>query len=400
MNEDFKKKFALAGFGMVTSRQLGISGRSLLVEAARLAIADAGLKREDIDGSVELRRAGGGGERVWQSDAFPRVLGLPVKFFYTIGRGGALISMGAISAMKLLELGIANYVVLAGAVSDWTHSQQAKAKTKGHRGMGGTIEKEGYWGKPFGDLRAVSHHSFFASRHMHVYGTTSRQFGAIAVAQRKWAQMNPKAQMYGRTMTIEDHQNSPVFVHPYHLYDICQVSDGAVAAVLTTADRAKDCPRAPIYVLGIGFGEAIEKLWWEKRNYTHLAVESAKKAAFAQAGIELKDIDLAQLYDCFTGEVLFQLEDYGWCKKGEGGAFAEEGHTAPGGDVPVNTGGGLLSAYHYGDLTGLSEAMVQLRGEAGERQVKDAKICLVTGHGGEMLSPGMCSIHGTLLLGR
>ncbi len=400
MDEQFSKKFAIAGFGMVTNNKLGVSGRSLQVEAARLAIADAGLKREDIDGSVELRRAGGGGERIWWSDAFPRVMGLPVKFYFCIGRGGALISLGAIAAMKYLELGIAKYVLIAGAVSDWSHSQQAKMKTKGHRGMAATIQKEGYWSRPFGDLRAASHHSFFASRHMHVYGTKSRHFGAIAVAQRKWAQMNPQAQMYGRPMTIEDHQNSPVFVHPYHLLDLCQVSDGAVAVVLTLADRAKDCAREPIYIRGIGFGEAIEKLWWEKQNYTHLAVESAKKSAFEQAGITLKDIDLAQLYDCFTGEVLFQLEDYGWCKKGEGGPFAEEGHTAPGGDVPVNTSGGLLSAYHYGDLTGLSEAIIQLRGEAGERQVKDAQTCLVSGHGGEILSPGMCSIHSTLILGR
>jgi acetyl-CoA acetyltransferase len=400
MSENFNGKFAIAGFGMVTSQKIGISGRSMQVEAARLAIADAGLKREDIGGTIDLRRAGGGGERVWWSDAFPRVMGLPAKFYFCIGRGGALISLGIMAAAKFLELGIADYVVLAGAVSDWSQAQAAKAKSKGRRGMGTMVQKEGYWGKPFGDLQAVSHHSFFASRHMHVYGTKSKDFGAIAVAQRKWAQMNPKAQMYGRTMTIEDHQSSPIFVYPYHLFDMCQVSDGAVAVVLTLADRAKDCAREPILVRGIGFGEAIDHLWWEKKNYTHLAVDTAKKQAFGQAGMELKDIDVAQLYDCFTGEVMFQLEDYGWCKKGEGGAFVEAGHTSPGGDVPVNTSGGLLSAYHYGDLTGLSEAIIQLRGEAGARQVKNARTCLVTGHGGEILSPGMCSIHTTLILGR
>jgi acetyl-CoA acetyltransferase len=201
-------------------------------------------------------------------------------------------------------------------------------------------------------------------------------------------------------MTIEDHQNSPVLVHPYHILDMCQVSDGAVAVVLTTAERAKDCPRDPLYVLGVGFGEAMEKLWWEKKNYQHLAVDTAKAQAFEQSGLELKDIDTAQLYDCFTGEVMFQLEDYGWCKKGEGGAFVEAGNTSPGGTIPVNTSGGLLSAYHYGDLTGLSEAIIQLRGEGGARQVKNARTSLVTGHGGEILSPGMCSIHTTLLLGR
>ena len=400
MGKDFKNKLAIVGLGRVTGKQPNTTVRSIQVEAVRLAIKDAGLKREDIDGAVELPMFAGSSDRPRPTDAFPRVLGLPVKFFYCAGRGGAMASMGIITATKFLELGIAKYVALVHAVTDWSDAQKVKEQVKGHRGMGGRIEKAGYWGKPFGDLRAVSHHSFFAARHMHEYGTTSEQFGAIAVSLRKWAQMNPQAQMYGRTMTIEDHQNSPVLVHPYHLFDICQVSDGAVAFILTTADRARDCPKPPVSVMGVGFGEAMEKLWWEKKNYTHLAVETAKSQAFEQAGIELKDIDTAQLYDCFTGEVLFQLEDYGWCKKGEGGSFAEAGHIAPGGDTPVNTGGGLLSAYHYGDLTGFSEAVLQLRGEAGERQVDDAKICLVSGHGGEILSPGMCSIHSTLILGR
>jgi len=400
MGEDFKNKFAIVGMGILTGRRPDVSIRSLQVEAVRLAMEDAGLQRQDIDGAVELPMYAGSSDRPRPTDAFPRVMGLPVKFFYSVGRGGAMASMGVITATKFLELGIAKNVALVHAATDWADAQKAKERTKGHRGMGGRIEKAGYWGKPFGDLRAVSHHSFFAARHMHEYGTTSRDFGAIAVSQRKWAQMNPQAQMYGRPMTIEDHQNSPILVEPYHLFDLCQVSDGAVAFILTTAERAKDRPKPPVYVKGVGFGEAMEKLWWEKKNYTHLAVESAKAQAFSQAGIELKDIDLAQLYDCFTGEVLFQLEDYGWCPKGEGGAFAEAGHIAPGGDVPVNTSGGLLSAYHYGDLTGLSEAMLQLRGEAGERQVKDARLCLVSGHGGEILSPGMCSIHSTLILGR
>ena len=235
---------------------------------------------------------------------------------------------------------------------------------------------------------------------MHEYGTTSQQLGGISVAQRQWACLNPRAKFYGRPITLEDHQNSDILVYPYHLLDICVVSDGAVAFVLTTAERAKDTPKPPVYIMGIGYGEAMEHLWWEKQNYTRLAVETAKEQAFGQAGIELGDIDVAQLYDCFTSEVLFQLEDYGWCEKGEGGPFVEEGHLGPDGDLPINTSGGLLSAYHYGDMTGLSESVMQLRGEAADRQVKDAEIALVTGHGGEILSPAMCSIHTSLILRR
>lgn len=373
-----------------------VTARAAEAEAARLAIEDAGLRREDIDGALQLRRTGGGGERATFSDAFPRILGLPFNFYFNVGRGGALAGLGIATAIGFLELGVATHVVLAGSVDDWTRTRQSKER--GYRGMV-HVPKEGYWGKPFGDLRAPSHHSWLAARHMHEFGTTSRQLGMIAVQQRAWACRNPRAKMYGRPITVEDHQASPYVVEPYHLLDICLVSDGAVGFVLTTAERAKALARRPVYILGFGSGEVAASLWWEKRNYTYMAVAKAKERAFAQAEITLDDVDFAQLYDCFTGEVLFQLEDYGWCGKGEGGPFVEGGRIGPGGSIPVNTSGGLLSAYHYGDLTGLSEAVIQLRGAGGERQVEGARVGIVTGHGGELISPGMCSIHTTLVLG-
>src|SRR5262245_8477856 len=193
---------------------------------------------------------------------------------------------------------------------------------------------------------------------------------------------------------------APMVIEPYRLLEMCVVNDGGMAFVVTTAERARDLRRKPIWVLGAGFGEAMERLWWEKANYTQLAVQTAKDLAFREAGITIHDVDFAGLYDCFTGEVLFQIEDYGWCKKGEGGDFVRNGRLAPGGPLAINTSGGLLSGYHLGELTHMAEAIAQLRGEAGERQVADAQIGLVTGHGGEILSPGMCSTHGTLVLGR
>jgi acetyl-CoA acetyltransferase len=235
---------------------------------------------------------------------------------------------------------------------------------------------------------------------MAVYGTTSEQLGAISVQQRAWACRNPEAKMYGRPITLEDHQNSPLVVEPYHLLDISQVSDGAIAFILTTRERAADLQKPVVSVLGQGFGEVAAELWWEKKNFTEMAVANAKKQAFEEAGITLDDIDVAQLYDCFTAEVLFQLEDYGWAKKGEGGPFVAQGNIGPGGSIPVNTSGGLLSCYHLGDLTGMAEAIRQVRGEAGERQVPDCEVALTTGHGGELVSPGMCSIHTTTLLGK
>jgi acetyl-CoA acetyltransferase len=391
------KRCAIIGMGMITGLQEGKTPRLLEAEATRLAIKDAGIKNSDVNGAMQLRRTGGGGERAVLTDAYPRVLGLPVNFYYTVGRGGCVAGLAVAQAISFLNLGIADYVVLTGAVDD--KSRANESKKQGFRGMK-HMEKEGYYAKPFGDLIAPSHHSFFASRHMHEYGTTSEQFGAISVQQRQWAQKNPQAFFYGRPITIEDHQNSPYIVEPYHLLDICLVSDGAVSVVMTTEDRAKDAKNPPVWVSGIGFGEVMAELWWEKKNYTTLAVKTAKEQALRQAGITLDDIDCAQLYDCFTGEVLFQLEDYGWCEKGEGGAFVEAGNIGPGGRIPVNTSGGLLSAYHFGDLTGLSEAVMQIRGEAGERQIENCEFALVTGHGGEVLSPAMCSIHSSLILGR
>jgi acetyl-CoA acetyltransferase len=369
----------------------------MAAEAARRAIADAGLSIKDIDGALDLRRTGGGGDRANYSDVFTRVLGVPAQFYFTVGRGGALAGLATAVATGFLDRGLANYVLCVGAVDDWTKAQATKKK--GFRGMS-HADKEGYWGKPLGDVRAASHHSWMAARHMAVYGTTSEQLGAISVAERAWACLNPEAKMYGRPITIEDHQNSPWVVEPYHLLDVSLVSDGAIAFVLTTEERAKDCAQQPVYVQGQGFGEVAAELWWEKRNFTEMAVAPAKAKAFEQAGLSgVEDVDCVQFYDCFTAEVLFQLEDYGFCEKGQGGPFVASGAIGPGGSIPVNTGGGLLSNWHLGDLTGWAEGVTQLRKQAGERQVPDCEVVLATGHGGELVSPGMCSIHTSTILG-
>ncbi|MFI6350308.1 thiolase family protein [Streptomyces sp. NPDC050560] len=397
MTTSSRPDLAIAGLGVVAGPQQGRSQRMMAAEAARLAVEDAGLRVSDIDGAIDLRRTGGGGDRGSYSDAFTRVLGLPAEFYFVVGRGGALAGLGIAAASGFLQRGLAKYVILVGAVDDWSKSR--KSKEQGHRGMA-HAEKEGYWGKALGDLRAASHHSWMAARHMAVYGTTSEQLGAISVQQRAWACRNPEAKMYGRPITIEDHQNSPWVVEPYHLFDISQVSDGAIAFVLTTRERARDLAKPGVDVLGQGFGEVAADLWWEKKNFQQMAVHNARRQAFAESGLGLDDIDCAELYDCFTAEVLFQLEDYGWCEKGEGGPFVAAGNIGPGGSIPVNTGGGLLSCYHLGDLTGFAEAVRQLRGEAGERQIEDCEVALTTGHGGELVSPGMCSIHTTTLLGK
>jgi acetyl-CoA acetyltransferase len=398
-----ERKFVIVGLGVVTGRGLAQSSRTLQAEAARRAIADAGLNKSDIDGAINAQGVGGSmpGGGGWV-DSYSRVLGLPAKFYWSMARGGTGSLIGLVAATRALETGMANYVVIACGDASWSDSHgklRAKAAGRGRAGRGNyTLGNEmlGFSGA----ATAGGIHAFFATRHMHEYGTTSEQFGAVAVSTRQWACLNPDAQMYGRPITIEDHQNSPLIVEPYHLLDCCLDSDAGVAIVVTTADRARELKQPPIYVLGTGFGDHARKMWWDKTNYTQLDVGPAREAAFRQAGIQLSDIDVAQMYDCFTAEVIFQLEDYGWCPKGQGGPFAVEGNIAPGGSIPVNTGGGLLSSYYLFDYTGMAEAIRQLRGECGDRQVKDAEIALVTGHGGEMLVPGMCSTHGCAILGR
>ncbi len=389
--------YAIVGLGVTEVGHL--SGRSVLMleaEAARLAMEDAGLAAKDICAALQLLSDTGGGLRARHHDSFARVLNLPVNLYMeNIGRGGEYAAHALLIAGSLLEHGLADYVLCAGARDDWSRSQAAKAAS-GKRGQAFFPKKNAV--APLFGGNAANYHGLLASRHMHEFGTTSEQFGAVAVATRRWANRNPQAYMHERPLTLEDHQRSPVVVWPYRLFDICLQSDGGTAFVVTTAERARDHRKPPVYVAGLGFGEQMSHLWWEKANYTTLAVESARESAFRQAGIRLSDIGLAQLYDCFTGEVVIQLEDYGWCTKGDGGAFVAGMRTAPDGDIPVNTGGGLLSSHHLGNLTGLAEAVMQLRGDGGDRQVAGAEVALVSGHGAEVLSGQMCSIHSTTIL--
>lgn len=392
-------RYSIVGLGVTPVGR--VTGRSLLwneVEAARLAIEDAGLSPSDIGAALQALSDPGGGMRQRHDDAFPRVLGLPVKIYCeNIGRGGEYAAMAILTAMQLIELGIAHYVVVSGARDDWSRSR--KIKERGERGTG-MAPRLGRWGHFYGSTTAVVFHALIAARHMAVYGTTSEQLGHIAVSQREWACLNPEATMYGAPITLETYAASPMVADPYRLLDICQQSDGGIAFVITSTERAKDLKHKPVKILGVGFGEHMDSLLNRQEHLTSLAVETARDQTFTQADITLDDVDVAQLYDCFTGEVLFQIEDYGWCKKGEGGPFVASGQLGPNGTLPINTSGGLLSAYHLGNLTCLAEGVRQIRGDAERRQVPDAEIALVTGHGGEILSGQMCSIHSTLLLGR
>jgi len=231
-------------------------------------------------------------------------------------------------------------------------------------------------------------YAMVAQRHMHRYGTTNDHLGAVAVAEREWANRNPAAQFHDTPMTLDDYRRSRWVVEPFHLFDCCLVSNGGLAVIVTSAERARDAKRPPVYLLGMGQGhpggDPVETLT--------SGAPLAKATAFAMAGITLEDIDVAELYDCYTFTVLVTLEDYGFCPKGESGAFVADGRIGPGGTLPVNTGGGQLSSFYMWGMTPISEAVIQLRGDGGRRQVPEAQVALVSGNG------GILSTHATLVL--
>jgi acetyl-CoA acetyltransferase len=246
---------------------------------------------------------------------------------------------------------------------------------------------------PYGIGGPPSVYSMCAMRHMHQYGTTSEQLAEIAVATRKWAQLNPKAMMRD-PLTIDDVLSSRWVAYPFHIYDCCLVTDAGGAVVVVAADRAREMKKKPVWVLGSGEASTHTGILGMP-DITQTPARYSGKAAFEMAGVTHKDIDVVEVYDSFTYTALVTLEELGFCEKGEGGPFVSNQRTAPGGDFPMNTNGGGLSYTHPGmyGMFILIEAVRQLRGECGERQVKDAKLALVNGTG------GMLSATGTLILG-
>ena len=246
---------------------------------------------------------------------------------------------------------------------------------------------------PYGPLVA-SNYALIAQRHMHEYGTTVEQLAEVAVALRKHALLNPNAHMT-KPITLHDVLDSPMITSPLKRFDCALVSDGAAAAIVTRADRARDLKQKPVRLLGQGYGLSHSYVG-EAMNLPYSGAVDSGKKAFAMAGVTQADIDVAELYDCFTITVIIELEDLGFCKKGEGGSFVQGGRIALGGELPVTTHGGLLSACHPGLGGGffhVIEGVRQLRGTAGARQVTDAKLALVHGNGGTI------AIHCTLILG-
>ncbi len=366
---------AIAGLGMTElGRMYGNSPRRLAADAVRAAVADAGVTLEDLDGLLVSHGMGGSpsielAETLGLRDL--RLLSLMSAFGAT---AGAMVAHAAMSIMN----GAATTVACVFADAPLQPKQSAGSayhrNAKEYYGFGGMTAALG-----FRSINAF--YALAAQRHMARYGTTSEQLGAIAVSTRQWASMNPLAQLRD-PITLADHQNSRWVAEPLHLLDCCLVSNGAIAVIVTSADRARDLARPPVHVLGWGQGHPGHRKERGSEFGLTTGALSSGPIAMKMAGVTVGDIDVCQLYDCYTYTVLVTLEDYGFCAKGEGGAFAATGALAPGGALPTNTGGGQLSAYYMWGMTPLSEAVVQARGAGGDRQVARNDVILVSGNGG------------------
>jgi acetyl-CoA acetyltransferase len=386
-----KSKTAIAGLGITKQGKVyDYNHVGFAVEAVRLALADAGLERSDLDGLLVnpgLSWADGG----MGSFQLQQAMGLrKLRLSVAMNAGGATACAMIQQAAQAIDAGLCHTV--ACVFSD-APLKPPQPKTQGKSAGGGSAGAYAFargLDAAYGQFGVNAMYAMVAQRHMHLYGTTNDHLGAIAVAQRQWANKNPAAQFFDTPMSIDDYHRSRWVVEPFHLFDCCLVSNGGLAVIVTSAERARDLKKPPVYIRGMGQGHPGGD---PSETLTSGAV-LAKESAFQMAGITLRDIDVVELYDCYTFTVLVCLEDYGFCKKGEGGPFVADGKTAPGGSLPVNTGGGQLSSFYMWGMTPVSEGVIQIRGEGGARQVKDAKIALVSGNG------GILSTHSTLVLGR
>jgi acetyl-CoA acetyltransferase len=348
----------------------------LELEATARAVEDAGLTTKQIDGLV-LSPFGETAEELAAN------LGIEnLRYAASIHMGGAGPVASLQSAALAVSAGIANYVLIPVGLNQYSTMRTRDAFASGTAPPVpmASILRDYY--VPYGFTVPAQWYSVMARRHMQEFGTKAEQFGAVAVAMRKHAQLNPNAVMAGRPMTIDDYLASPPIAEPYRLFDCCLDTDGGSAAVVTSAERARDLKRTPISIMGVAEGHPYPADDITNReDIFNVGITHAAPEAFAMAGVSPGDLDFAQIYDCFTFEVIQQIEELGFCKRGEGGAFVEGGRIELGGELPVNTHGGLLSEAHIMGMNHIVEAVRQLRGEAGDRQVKQAGIGVVTGWG-------------------
>lgn len=362
----------------------GLSALTLQVQAVTRALADAGLGLSDVDGVATS------GLARFSAAQLAAELGLRPAWTDSTFAGGAAFEMYVARAAQAIEAGQCGTVVISFG------SDQRSARSRSLAGVVEPATPEARFEAPYGPLFPISYYAMAAQRYLHCHGAETRAgMAEVAVSAREWALLNPAAYRFGAgPLTAGDVLAAPVVSSPLTTADCCLVTDGGGAVVLTALDRARDLARPPVVVLGYGEATTHTGMATEDDLLRPGAVDSGRRA-FQRAGLGPSDVDVVEVYDSFTITVLLTLEALGFCAPGQAAGFVAGGRTRPGGDFPLDTSGGSLSYCHpgmYGVLL-LVEAVRQLRGECGERQVPGAEVALAHGTG------GIFSTHATVLLG-
>lgn len=366
----------LAGIGEAP----GFSHLDLTAQAVTTALDDAGLRLSDVDGLFASNL-----QNVFAPLNVGEYLGIRPKVTEGTQIGGSSPVAHLLWAALALDAGLCDVALVC-----YGSNQRSAAG----RLLSPSTAEPLIYEQPYGPRYPISSYALAASRHIYAYGTTRAQLAAIAVAARGWANLNPMAFMQG-PLSVDDVLGSRMVCDPLTVRDCCLVTDGAGAVVLTRADRARDLRCDPVYLLGVGHAHWHRQISQMPDLTTSAATDSGARA-YEMARLGPSEIDVLELYDAFTITTLMFLEDLGFCSKGEGGPFVEGGRIAPGGSLPVNTNGGGLSCVHpgmYGIFT-VIEAIDQLRGTAGARQVARAETAISHGNGGHFSSE-ITAIWGT-----
>jgi len=378
------KKSAIVG---VAESECGVvphrTPLELIAQATKKALDDAGLAKNEINALFNA------GLPMMSTVQLGEYLQIEPRYTDTTQTGGASFEMHVQHATAAIATGLCHTALICYGSTQHSDRQRRLPSTW----IIDPKSPSSQFDRPFGSW-LIANYALAAQRHFYQYGTTPQQLAEIAVATRKWAAMNPIAMMRD-LITIDDVLASPTISSPLHLLDCCLVTDGGGAIIITSPERARDTRKPPVWILGCGESHTHASI----TNMPDLTITPAKQsgeAAFAMAGLSTTDIDVVELYDSFSITVLMQLEDLGFCQKGEGGDFVSGQRTAPGGDFPMNTNGGGLSFTHTGmyGIFLLIEAVRQLRNECGDRQVPKARTALCNGIGGSLSSSS------TVILGR
>ena len=364
MSELLERRAIISGVGMSqTGRRIGRSGLDLALDAASLAIADAGLTIEDIDGIATMGES--------HPDDVKDALGAQLSWMAPWGGQGAGGHLRyVVNAVMAVATGLCRHVLVYRSVS------MMNGEFKG-----GAIH-DAAWHVPFHEYSAASMVAMHARRHMHEYGTTREQLGAIAVTSRKHAALNEQATLR-MPITLEDYLNARWIAEPFGLLDCDIPIDGAVALIVSAADHAADCPNLPVRFEAVACATRGKMSWDQRTDFTAMGHDDSARQLWSRTDLKPSDVDAVELYDGFTFLALSWLENLGFCKRGEGGPFVEGGsRISLGGELPMNTYGGQLSAGRLHGYWLLHEAILQLQGRAGARQVPGAEVVLAAAGGG------------------